>query len=112
SCLPDSSRRQAETAFQLHHCKARPRRLAALVALVDPGARQRLLLVLDGKNAEADRQMVLESEALQPMRAFRADMLVMRGLAADDAAQRRIAVIGVLRRRGEADRGRDFERAG
>ena len=89
------------------------RRLAALVLAVDAGARQRLRLVLDGQDAEADGELLLEREVLQAARALAADIIVMRRLAADDAAERDVAVEARvaravrLRLDGEADRRRE-----
>src|SRR5690242_6834662 len=78
--------------LQLDHRQASMGRLPALVLLVGPRPRQCLRLVLDGENAEADGELMLDSELLQAARALAADIVVMRRLAADDTAQRHIAV--------------------
>src|SRR5713226_6763786 len=110
-----SSLAQAEMALQLDHGEAGIGGLAALVLAVDAGARQRLRLVFHRENAEADGEAVLERELLQPTRALAADIVVMRRLAADDAAERDIAVEARLARAvrlrfdGKPDRRRDLE---
>src|SRR5947208_2864970 len=92
-------------------------RFPALVLLVRPRSCQRLRLVLDGENAETHRELMLDREPLQAARALAADIVVMRGLAADDAAQRDIAVKARLARAprlsldGKADRRRYLEGA-
>src|SRR5215468_8933880 len=79
-------------ALQCDHRKAGMRRLAALVLLVDPGARQRLRFVLDGEDPEADGQIVRKRQLLQAARALLADVIVMRGLTSDHAAERDEAI--------------------
>src|SRR2546421_5710769 len=54
-------------------------------ALVDP--RLRLLDVLDREDAEADRHARLERCELEPARGLACDVVEVRGLAADDAAE-------------------------
>src|SRR5262249_37396597 len=112
-----ASTSKAELLAQLDHGKAGARRLAALVLALGLGARQALRLVLDGEDAEADGDAVFEGEVLQPARALLADIVVMRRLAADDAAERDIAVetpLGALAPAldGDADRCRNLEGAG
>src|ERR1700747_3192578 len=70
------SSREAEAAFQPDHRETGLRRLAALVALVHPRPSQRLILVLDRQDAEADGKFLFERELLQPMAALGADVLV------------------------------------
>src|SRR5579859_4826152 len=104
-------------ALQGDHRKAGPRRLAALVLLVDPSPRQGLRLVLHGEDAEADGEVMRERQLLQAARALLADVIVMRGLAPDHAAQGDEAVearaLGgsLARLHGIFDRGRDLEGA-
>src|SRR5215472_16915289 len=78
--------------LQLDHRETRMGRLPALVLLVGTRPRQRLRLVLDSENAEADGELMLDGEPLQAARAIAADIVVMRRLATDDAAERDIAV--------------------
>src|SRR5207237_7268963 len=84
---------------------------------LDLGARHGLRLALDGEDAEPDRNAVFQREALQAPGAFGADIVVMRRLATDDAAQGDIAVEWPPRFLpppfdGDADRRRDLEGAG
>ena len=71
------------------------RGVAALVALVAIGAGHRLLFVLHRQNAVADAQAVFEARSVSAARGLARDDLEMIGLAADDAAQRHEAVIGL-----------------
>src|SRR6185437_9949869 len=103
--------------LELDHGETGARRFAALVLAVDAGARERLRLVLDGEDAEADGGAVLQRQLLQAARALAADIVVMGRLAADDAAERDIAVeatadIVAARLDGDADRGGYLEGAG
>src|SRR5579864_2282306 len=92
-------------------------RLPALVLLVGPRSRQCLRLVLDGENAKADGELMLDGELLQAARALAADIIIMRRLAADHAAERdipvkaRLARAARLRLHRETDRRGDLERA-
>ena len=113
---PLIGRHEAEAAFQGDHSEARARRLAALVALGDPCAGERLRLVLDGENAEPDGKLWLRARSWMPARALLADMPIVRRLAADDAAERDVAVemrpcAAPGRGRGKADRGGNLEGA-
>src|SRR3546814_17048914 len=79
-------------------------RLAALVLLVGPGARERLHLVLDRQDTVADRKPV-HRQRHQPARALAGDALEMIGFAADHAATRDIGVVTAPLAR-ESDRSR------
>ena len=80
--------------------------------LVPGGAFPSLFLGLAGQDAEAERDPVGLGEVHQRPDRFPGDVFVMVGLAADDAAQRDEARVGLRRRRGvhgvdgEADRAR------
>src|SRR5690348_11934513 len=110
-----SSSVEPEMALQLDHGKTGIGRLASLVLAVDAGSRQRLCLVLDRQDAEADGEAVLQRQRLQAMSALATDIIIMRRLAPDDAAERDIAVETCLaralrlRRDGEADGRRYLE---
>src|SRR5262249_2311785 len=107
-----------EMALQSDHRKTGPYRLATLVLLVDPCPRERLGLVLHRENAETDGEVVLERQVLQPPGALLADIIVVRGLATDDTAERHETIearaLGrtLPRLDGVLDRRRDLERAG
>src|SRR5215469_11683489 len=109
---------QAEVALQLDHGKTRMGRFTALVLLVRPRPRERLRLVLDGENAEADGELMLDRKLLQTPRAFAADIIVVRRLAADDAAECDVAVKACFTRAarlgldGKADGGGNLEGTG
>src|SRR5271170_8251668 len=83
-----------------------------MVAALGWRAYERLRLVLDGQDAIADGQPVAHRELLQPARTLGADVIVMRGLAADHAAERHEPVKTLARPRGDPNRGRNFERPG
>ncbi len=87
------------------------RRVAALVALRRIGANDGLRLVLDGQDAVAHRQQVLNGDVHDGARTLARDDLEMIGLAANDAAERDRP--GVSAAFGQhADGGGNFERAG
>jgi hypothetical protein len=71
------------------------RGIAALVAAVRLGARLGLLHGVDRDDAVADGELLLDRQIHQPARALAADIVVVRGLAADDAAEREEAVIAL-----------------
>src|SRR5215468_7617927 len=73
------------------------RGIAALVATIGEGTRLGLLHSVDGDDAIADRELLVHREIHQAARALAADIVVVRGLAADDAAQRNEAVIAAGR---------------
>src|ERR1043165_4898270 len=105
-------------ALERDHRRAGSGRLAAFVFSADLRPCKRLGLVLDSEDAKADREVVREGQVLQAAGTLLADVVVMRGLAANDAAQRDEAV--ETRARGCAlaslhgifDRSRDLESAG
>ena len=78
--------------FECDHRKRRFRRRAALVHLAHPRARPGLLVVLDGQDAVADRKPMRDGEIHERSRGFVRDGVVVRGLAADDAAEGDIAI--------------------
>ena len=94
----------------------RPRRIAALVAALRIGALLGLRDRLGGEDAVAEREPALDRHIHQRPRRLAGDDLEMKGLAADDAAERDSAVIRPARRlrRIESDRhaGGNLERAG
>ena len=61
------------------------------------------------EHAEADGEPLAQRQILEAARAFGADQIVMAGLAANDAAQRDIAVEAVAREMRELDRRRNLE---
>ena len=77
---------------------------------------QACVLVVDGEDAVAERQLSRHRQIHQPARGFHRDDLEMDGLAADDAAERDRRVIGLaVRSRGvdrDRDRRRNLQRAG
>src|SRR3546814_5350363 len=82
----------AECFLERQH---RERRLCSPAALVSPrpvGARQRLILVLDGQYAVADRESV-EGQRHDAARAFVRHHLEVIGFAANPHAERDIGVI-------------------
>ena len=86
--------------------------IAALVAAIRVGAGARLLDILDRDDAVADGELLLDREVHQPARALPADIVVVRGLAPDHAAQRHVTVVGLaLLGRCQRDRARDLEGA-
>ena len=102
--------------LELHQSEAGARRVAPLVASVDARPLPGLLSALAGQNAEADRDGVLHGELMQAGGGFASDDVVMRGLAADDAAERDAAPMppcAADKAIGErqAERQRDLERA-
>ena len=94
----------------------RPRRFAALVAALGIGALLGLRDRLGGEDAVAEREPALDRHIHQRPRQFARDDLEMKGLAADDAAERDRAVVRPARRfrRVEGDRhaGGNLQRAG
>src|SRR5207248_11256900 len=86
-------------AAERNHGEAGMGRIAALVAAVDEGARLGLLDAVDGENAVADSELLVDRQIHQPARALAADVVVVCGLAAYDTAQRDEAII-VLGRQG------------
>src|SRR5207253_10040212 len=76
-----------QTPLQLDHRETGARCSTAVVAPVGRGAGQCLGLVLDRQNAVADREPVTSRQVLQATRALGADVVVMRGLTADHAAE-------------------------
>src|SRR3546814_2058579 len=87
-----------KAALHVQHREAGLRRVAALVLAVHVGARPGLLVVLAGDDAIAERQGVLAGEVLQLVGALAADVVIVRGLAADDAAEGDVAVEAVAPR--------------
>src|SRR3546814_9197350 len=87
-----------KAALHVQHREAGLRRVAALVLAVHVGARPGLLVVLAGDDAIAERQGVLAGEVLQLAGALAADVVIVRGLAADDAAEGDVAVEAVAPR--------------
>src|SRR3546814_9363622 len=85
-------------ALPVQHREAGLRRVAALVLAAHVGARPGLLVVLAGDDAIAERQGVLAGEVLQLAGALAADVVIVRGLAADDAAEGDVAVEAVAPR--------------
>ena len=78
------------------HASSRPQRghpqddlgrVVARVAVVAARARQRLLHVLDGQDAERARHAGAQLDVLDPARRLVADVVVVVGLAADDRAE-------------------------
>src|SRR5437016_8301441 len=102
-------------ALERDHRKAGSGGLTAFVFLIDLRPCKRLGLVLDSEDAKADREVVREREVLQAAGALLAHVVVMRGLAPNDAAQRDEAVEARARGRALAslhgifDRSRDLE---
>ena len=88
------------------------RGIAALVAAIGEGARLRLLHVVHGDDAVADRELVVQRQIHQAACTLAADIVVVRGLAANDASQGNVAVVlAALLRRGQGDRAWNFEGA-
>src|SRR5690606_37519477 len=93
------------------------RRFATLVLAFRCGAHPRLLTVLACQHAETDRGSARHREVLHGPRGFLADQIVVAGLAADDAAERHIAVeavaggIPLARLHGDRDGHRNLEGA-
>ena len=71
--------------------------VAALVTAVDGGARPGLVGIVDRDDAVADRQSVTHREIHQAACALAANIVVVRGLATDDAAQCHEAVVAPCR---------------
>ena len=99
-----------EAVFHRDHRQRCLGRFAALVLFAATGAGPGLGLVLDGEDAVADGEAI-EGQRHDGAGAFAGDHLEMVGFAADDAAERDIAVIGAGGI-GKGDGGGDFERAG
>jgi hypothetical protein len=93
---------------QRHHGEAGMGRVAALVAAMRFGACLGLLHGVHGHDAVADRKLVPDRQIHQAARALAADIVVVRGLAADHAAQSQEAVVAAG---GERDRAGNLERA-
>ena len=87
-------------------------RLGALVLAGNAGADARLVAVLAGEQAEAERQLALDRQRLQRAAHLRAEMVVMGRLAANDAADGDEAVEALRRIQRNRDRDRKLERAG
>src|SRR5436305_8162514 len=75
-------------ALERDHRKAGSGRLATFVFFLDQRPCERLGLIFDSENAKADREAVRERQVLQAAGALLAHVVIMRGLAANDAAQR------------------------
>src|SRR5260370_1734699 len=115
--LPRSWPLQSKLLSEIDHGEARTRRFAALILAIDAGAQQRLRLVLDGEDTIADGGAVLQRDLLKAACALGAYIVVMRGLAANDATERDIAVeaaadVVAAPLDGDADRRRDLESPG
>ena len=108
--------RRPSRALEIGKADRRPRRVAALVAAFRIGALLGLLDRLGRENAVAEREPALNRHVHQRPRRLAGDDLEMKGLAANDAAERDGAVIRPTRRLGrvESDRhpGRNLQRAG
>src|SRR6185369_14591810 len=89
-------------ALERDHGEAGLRRTTALVLLFLLGAGPGLVLVLDGDDAVADREIVVDGQIHQAPRAFLAHRVVVRGLATNDAADGDIAVEAALEASGIA----------
>ena len=106
-------------ALKLDQPQAGARRVSAFAVGAAARPRQRLLLGVDGQDAVADRHGVLDGDLHQPVIGVVADDVVVRGLAADDAAERDgavpLAVVGAARNEPRGSRLRqhlrDLERA-
>ena len=80
-------RAPGDLAAQQGHPRDRERGVAALVALVAAGPRQRLLHRVAGDHAEGAGHAGLELHVLDPARRLGADEVVVVGLAADHDAE-------------------------
>ena len=98
--------------------KTGPRGRRALVAPGHRGPRPGLVAVLGRHHPEAERERVLAHQVLDRARALLGHELIVAGLAADDAAERDIAVEAAAQRReieradGHLDRRGNLEHAG
>ncbi len=108
SCLRAARARRPEAAGERHQMQRRLGGAAALVLAGGIGADRGLRVALHRQDAVADAEPV-QPEQHQPARRIVADRLVMRGLAADHAAERDVAV-EFARPAGEPDRRRQLER--
>src|SRR5215207_11778326 len=77
----------AEAREDVGHLERRAGRVGALVAPSPAGAGKRLLPRLAGQHAEGDRNARLERRQLEAARGLRGDVLEMRRLAANHAAE-------------------------
>src|SRR4051794_5310480 len=103
--------RAGQAGLDLQQRQDRLGGMAARVALVAARAGQRLLDVVDGQHAEGARDAGLQLHVLDAAGAFAADVVVVRGLAADDGAQAHDGRVAP-RLRGELGRQRELIGAG
>ena len=78
---------RAQEAEDVGHLERGARGLGALVALRAAGTGLGLLAVVAGEHAEGDRDARLERGQLEPARGLAGDVVEVRRLAADDAAE-------------------------
>src|SRR5918996_1172970 len=83
-----SRRSTAESGEDVRRLQSRLRRLVSLVPHLAPRTRQRLLEVVGGEDAEPDRDAGRQGDVAQAPRRLARDVLEVRGLAADHAAER------------------------
>ena len=76
--------------------------ISALVSTVDGGTRPGLVGIVDCDDAIADRQPLAHRKVHQAARTLATDIVIVRGLAADDAAQRHEAIVAAGRERNGA----------
>jgi hypothetical protein len=105
----------ADAALEPHHRQDGAHRIAALVGLFHARARPGLRLGIDGENAVADRKALRHRKIHERAGGFLRDDFEMNGVAANDAAERHRAVIGLAPPFGGLDRDGDrcgnFQRA-
>ena len=104
-----------QIALELRHNERGAGGVGALVTFIRAGAGARLGFVLDGENAIADGELLLDRKLHQPARGFVRHQLEVVGLAPDDAAERDHAVVrpppAARGLDGKRNRRRNLERA-
>src|SRR5262245_11064618 len=80
--------RRGEMLLELHQREAGTGRIAALVAPIDARPHPRLLAAIAGEDAIAEGYGVLDGECVERRGGFARHNVVMRRLAANDAAER------------------------
>ena len=107
--LADRGRLRADSCIQRRHLHRRQGRLESLVAHLQPRPVDGLLQSLTGKDAEGVRHARLLRRLPNAARDFIDDHVVMRGVAAEQAAKADDGVI-LFRLRQRPCRGRNFKR--